>query len=305
MSSAIDARQIRRWQEEVAEDSGSPAFLPLAEVYRREGRLEVARKLCLRGLARHPENVPAHVLLGRIYRETGELERAFDEMEIAVTLEPTHRAARRAIGYLCLERRDWTGAVRHLEAAYAQEPSDQRVASALALARRHADADRPGPAAEDVADALNPALDRFVRQSRVRLLLVIDGGGRILAQHGFSRDLDLAAFATLGAGIQSASRALAGLLGQPGFDQLYQGEGERQLFLGPIPTPAGELILLTVFGSETTIGMVRVHFDELATLVTSFDWRIDSTLVDAAGYEFSLRAGLDAARASGSTLFRA
>src|SRR5215218_422097 len=138
MTPPIDAGQVHRWQEEVARDPGSASFLPLAEVYRREGKLEVARRLCVRGLERHPEHVEAHFLLGRVYRESGDLEKAFDELDIALSLEPEHQAARRAIGYLCLERRDWTAAARHLEEAARRDPRDERVASALALARRHA-----------------------------------------------------------------------------------------------------------------------------------------------------------------------
>ena len=72
MSARADQHQVRRWQEEVAGDPGSPSFLPLAEVYRREGRADVARRLCLRGLRHHPENVEAHFLLGRLHREAGD-----------------------------------------------------------------------------------------------------------------------------------------------------------------------------------------------------------------------------------------
>jgi tetratricopeptide (TPR) repeat protein len=209
MTPPIDAAQVHRWQEEVARDPGSASFLPLAEVYRREGKLDVARRLCVRGLERHPEQVEAHFLLGRIYRESGDLEKAFDELDIALSLEPGHPAARRAIGYLCLERRDWEAAVRHLEEAARHDPSDERVASALALARRHA---RSGATAapggpEALLKSLDPIIDHFVRESRVRLVLVTEGSGKIVAQRGFTREVDIAAFATLGAGIQSASRA--------------------------------------------------------------------------------------------------
>ena len=288
-----DAQQVRRWQEEVAADAGSYAFLPLAEVYRREGRLDVARRLCLRGLERNPEHVDAHVLLGRIFRESGELEKAFDEIDIALRLDPGHRAARRAIGYLCLERRDWAAAVRHLEQAVREQPRDDRMAGALALARRHAQAD--AAPVRSATEILTPALDRFIRDAQVRLVLLIEGSGKIVAQHGFTRELDIAAFASLGAGIHAASSALAGVLGQPRFEQLYQGEGERQLFLGPLATPAGEMILLTVFGEETTIGLVRVQFEELAKQVAALDGWV-SRQTDAEKFEAELAAGLDRAR---------
>lgn len=295
MSGAVDVREFRRWQEEVARDPGSPSFLPLAEVYRREGRAEVARRLCLRGLERHPDNVEAHVLLARLYRDAGEAEKACDELDIALSLDPAHRAARRSIGYLCLERRDWAAAARHLERAAAAEPGDEKVASALALAREHA---RGGavPAPTDVAELVDPLMERFVREARVRLVLLIEGSGKIVAQHGFTQELDIRAFATLGAGIQAAARALAKLVGQPAFEQLYQGEGDRQLFLGPLATPTGELILMAVFGEETTIGVVRMQFDEFAREVSAMGWSAAPPVGDGSSLESRLAAGFERAR---------
>jgi tetratricopeptide (TPR) repeat protein len=301
MTPVSEAQKIRKWQEEVARDPGSAAFLPLADTYRREGRLDVARRLCLRGLERHPEHVEAHTLLARIYREQGDLDRAHDELDIALSLDPAHGVARRAIGYVCLERRDWAGAVRHLETAAERNPTDGRLASALALARRHS---RAKPSAGDqkeeaIARAFGAALDHFIREARVRLVLLIEGSGRIVAQRGFPATLDLAAFATLGAGIQSASQALAGLLGQPGFEQLYQGAGDRQLFLAPLASPVGELILLTSFGEETTVGLVRVHFAELSRTLGDLDMGPGIRRIDGAALEQELAAGLDRALGSG------
>ena len=45
MTSQIEAQRVRRWQDEVARDPGSLSFLPLADVYRKEGRLAVALRL--------------------------------------------------------------------------------------------------------------------------------------------------------------------------------------------------------------------------------------------------------------------
>ncbi|HET8655790.1 MAG TPA: tetratricopeptide repeat protein [Longimicrobiaceae bacterium] len=300
--SAADPLQIRRWQDAVARDPGNPAFLPLAEIYRREGRLDVAHRLCVRGLERQPELVAAHFLLGRIYREMGDQERAVDEFDIALRLDPAHRGARRALGYISLERRDWPAAVRHLEIAAARDPQDDRAASALALARRRAAAPAaPPPPPEEDVRAVEEALQRFVRESRVRLALLMDASGRIVAQHGFAADLDLAAFSTLGAGIHSASRALARLLGQPRFEQLYQGREEHQIFLGALSTPAGERILVGVFGAETTIGMVRVLFHDFTRDIEAVhDSGTGSPRPDAERFEADLAAGLRRARPEGT-----
>jgi tetratricopeptide (TPR) repeat protein len=295
-----DPSQIRRWQEEVARDPGCPAFLPLAESYLRDGRLEVARRLCLRGLERGPDLPDAHHLLGRVYQEAGELEQAADEWDIALRLDPRHGPARRALGYLCLELREWAAAVRHLEVVAATAPADRRLADALGLARSRL-AESGGPPAEAgprerSGQLLGPPLERFVRETRVRFALLIDGSGRILGQQGFTRDLDLASFASLAAGIQAASRALALMLDQPGFGQLFQGAGERQLFLGACPTPLGETLLLSGFGAESPIGLVRVGFRGfLADVAAISAWPAPAGRPDAERFEQSLAAGLQGA----------
>ena len=54
------ADDIRRWSDELARDPSSLVFLQLGEALRRQGQLEVALKIALRGLERHPRNVDAH-----------------------------------------------------------------------------------------------------------------------------------------------------------------------------------------------------------------------------------------------------
>lgn len=299
MSAGIDGAQVRRWQEEVAHDPGNAAFLPLADLYRREGRLDVAKRLCQRGLERHPEHVEAHVLLGRILRELGEQERAIDEFDIALHLDPEHHAARRAIGYLCLERRDWAGAVRHLEISAATSPRDDRVASALALARRHLESAAPAAVSPEPPAALADLLHRFARESRVRFAMLMEPSGRILLRQGFADGLDLASFASLGAGVQSASRALARMLGEPHFAHLVQGEGERQLLIGTIPVGGSELILVAVLGPDTTVGLVRVRFHEAAREMAELGWAParGGARKSAAVFEAELAEGLRGARA--------
>jgi len=124
-------QQVRLWSDEVAADPGSRAFLPLAEHYRAAGRRDVALRLVVRGLERHPNDIEAHYLLGVLYREGGELVKAFDEWDIALALAPEHQGARREIGLLSWRRSDWATAVRHLERARENDIEDEEVRVAL------------------------------------------------------------------------------------------------------------------------------------------------------------------------------
>jgi tetratricopeptide (TPR) repeat protein len=265
MSTRADHHQIRRWQEDVASDPASSSFLPLAEIYRREGRIGVARRLLTRGLKRYPDNVDAHFLLGRLCNDLGDVEEAMEQWETVLKIDSNHLPAIRSLGFLYLERGEWSRAAIHLERIEAAGVADDRVEAALRVARtqrngKGAASERP----ESLEVAVKDPFRRFLENSRVRRVLLSDATGRVLAQHGFGDSVDIAAFASLGAAIQAASTAIARMLGQRRFDQLYQGFGERQLFLAPVQTPAGEMNLLLVFGSETTIGLVRVYFRELA-----------------------------------------
>lgn len=288
----------RRWQEEVARDPGSPAFVPLADLYRAQGRIEVARRVCLRGLERDPHNVEAHYLLGRINRDAGDVEAAFDEWDIAIGLDPLHTPSRRALGFFCLERGRLEEASRHLRKASQGDPDDPRVQRALRFLeqggrRRERDAAFWNAAAVH----LHPRIEWFARESRVRLVLLLDGAGRLVAQHGFAPGIDLASLASLAAGIQSASWAMARMIGEEGhFSQLFQGKGERQIFLGATDTPAGELLVLSVFGEDTTIGLVRAVFRDLAERIATVPWppaQEASPSAPPEPLEAALQAGLE------------
>lgn len=136
--------EIRRWSEEVARDPGSLAFVPLAEAYRRQGKLDAALRLCLRGLGKHPSNVEAHAVLARIYLERGDREKAGDEWHAIAALDPEHFEACRGLGFAHLERGEPEEAARLLEKAAEARPDDRSVREALALAReRRAGAGEP------------------------------------------------------------------------------------------------------------------------------------------------------------------
>ena len=284
---------MRRWQEEVARDPGSPAFVPLADLYRAQGRLDIARRVCIRGLERHPNHVEGHYLLGRIHRDAEDPEKAYDEWDIALSLDPLHAASRRAIAFLCLERGDLSEAEKHLRRALANDPDDPRIRRAIRYIEL-GDRPRHQPAGywDGVAALLLPRTESFVRGSQVRLALILDASGRVLSQHGFSRELDLAAFASLAAGVQAASREIARILGQKGFSQLYQGRGDHQIFLGSLPSPSGELLLLSVFGEETTIGLVRAVYRDLARELQAADWPAAAGADGAENLEAELAANL-------------
>ena len=108
-------------------------------------------------------------------------------------------------------------------------------------------------------------LARFVMQSSARLVVVMTPAGQVLAQHGFTRAVDLMSAAALGAAIMASSGALAQQVGENAFAALYHAGQKHGIHLAGCETARGRLIVLTVFGKETSIGLVQVFFDEFVT----------------------------------------
>ena len=129
------ADEIRRLSDELARDPASMAFLPLAEALRRRGQTDVAIKVALRGLERHPHNADAHDLLARIAVDQGDLQRAFDEWDMVLRFAPSHIGARKGMGFVCFQQGRTAEAERYLSEAATGDPDDQSIATALANIR--------------------------------------------------------------------------------------------------------------------------------------------------------------------------
>lgn len=105
-------------------------------------------------------------------------------------------------------------------------------------------------------------LAQFVADSRVTLALLLLPSGQVLAEHGFTRSLDVAAACALAAAIQASAAELGRMLDGRPFSGLHHGGRTRQLFLAEASTPRGAYIFLTVFDQESSLGLVRLYFGE-------------------------------------------
>jgi predicted regulator of Ras-like GTPase activity (Roadblock/LC7/MglB family)/cytochrome c-type biogenesis protein CcmH/NrfG len=129
------ADDIRRLSEELARDPASPAYLQLGEALRRGGQLDLALRVALRGLERHPHDADAHDLLARIAVDRGELERAFDEWDMVRRIAPAHLGARKGMGYVLFKQARYAEAQTYLAEAAELDGEDETVATALAMVR--------------------------------------------------------------------------------------------------------------------------------------------------------------------------
>lgn len=109
-----------------------------------------------------------------------------------------------------------------------------------------------------------PPLETFLAESSARLVLLMTSAGQVVAQHGFTRSLDVMAAAALGAGIIASTSEVARIMGSPHFGALVHQGGRQGVFLSSFDTPRGQWIGLVVFGGETSVGLVQLFFDRLA-----------------------------------------
>jgi predicted regulator of Ras-like GTPase activity (Roadblock/LC7/MglB family) len=145
-----------------------------------------------------------------------------------------------------------------------------------------------------LVEALREPTQSFVRESRVRIAVLVNGAGQVLAQHGFARSYEVMNVASLAAAAHASSRALAELSGAGRWEHLYHGGQERQLFLAPLRTPDDELILVAIFDRDSSLGIVRLFYETLERDVSALpEFRAARQGTDQASFERDLEAGLE------------
>ena len=106
---------------------------------------------------------------------------------------------------------------------------------------------------------------RYVAQASARLVVVMTPAGQVLAQHGFPRAVDL--MARRGASARRSWRRRARWpswwASRRSAPCSTRGGGTASTSRA-CRTARGPLIVLTVFGKETSIGLVELFFDEFA-----------------------------------------
>lgn len=105
-------------------------------------------------------------------------------------------------------------------------------------------------------------LRHFVEEARTVLALLLHPSGQVVAQFGFARAMDVMSACALAAAIHASAGELGRQLDGVPFRGLHHAGRDRQLFLAEASTPRGAYIFFTVFDQESSLGLVRLYFDE-------------------------------------------
>lgn len=188
------ADDIRRLSEELARDPSSRVFVPLGEALRKARQLDLALRVAVRGLDRHPHDPDAHDLLARIRVDRGELAEAHAEWQAVLQLAPDHAGARKGLGYVLFKEGRLDEAERHLADAAQADPHDAAIDTALRMVRRllryattSNGADAPAGAEERI-QAARRRVEEEARRLFAEILgeseqtaLLLDGEGLVMA----------------------------------------------------------------------------------------------------------------------------
>jgi len=107
-------------------------------------------------------------------------------------------------------------------------------------------------------------LQSFVDEARVQLALVLHPSGQAVAQAGFTRRMDVMTACALAAASHATASELGRYVDGKPFRGLHYAGPDKQLFIGTVETRAGAYICLTVFDEESSLGLVRMYFDDLS-----------------------------------------
>lgn len=264
----MTADDIRRWSDELARDPASLAFLPLGEALRRQGQIEVAERVALRGLERHPHHADAHDLLARVYVDRGALDRAFDEWDMALRIAPDHTGSLKGLAFICFQQGRFEDAEAYLRRAALGDAPDAGISAALDTVRRSSAAlSQADVAAAEAAADYDPADPQLVfmpaLEGEDQTALLLDATGLVLAGAYFTgdgRDVGPEVGAQLSGVSDEADRAARHL----GIGAWTSIVFETEVAVVAMTPAAGDGLLVLAASRATPLGLLRRLLDRCA-----------------------------------------
>ena len=106
-------------------------------------------------------------------------------------------------------------------------------------------------------------LKKFVDEARLHLAVLMHASGQVVAQIGFQRSLDVQTACALSAAINASAEHLGIMVDGTPFRGLHFAGKARQMYLGQMPAKGTPLLVLGVFDTESSLGIVQLYLKEL------------------------------------------
>src|SRR5690606_41038706 len=118
---------------------------------------------------------------------------------------------------------------------------------------------------EEELQQINSICEVLQKDSNARAVLVIDKNGQAIAHAGEVQELDVTSLSSLTAGNVAATGGIAQLLAEKEFAGQFH-EGERTNV--HISIVAGRVILVVLFDTRSSLGLVRLRVKRASTELT-------------------------------------
>ncbi|MFA4945781.1 MAG: roadblock/LC7 domain-containing protein [Lentisphaeria bacterium] len=105
-------------------------------------------------------------------------------------------------------------------------------------------------------EKLDYILRELLIQSESNGCLVCDYSGYVLAQQGVEDQQDPLLISALGAGVFSASRELARLLGEEKFSAVFHQGERKSIFICAVNL---DVLLVVIFTNDASVGLVKLY----------------------------------------------
>jgi len=148
----VAADAIRRYEERLARDPASLAFAPLADAYRRVGRMREAIDLCRQGLGRFPHYTTARLILAKAHLKVGNPEAALAELDVILQSSPKDAQAHRLASEIHRKAGRLEEARQHLERVVKLDAADRESRLLLETLAAEGRAGDSSPLARVLAD---------------------------------------------------------------------------------------------------------------------------------------------------------
>lgn len=167
---------FREYLRRYREDPTSRVFAPLAEAYRKLGRVDEAIEICSQGLEHHPEFHGGRLALAKCYIDKKMFPEAKEELIKILQQVPENLLAQKCLGETCLVLNDRVGALHHLKMASLLSPNDVALAERVHGLDTEVASLPESPAHTDVTPETHPQVSDSVMTENWREDLAIDLG---------------------------------------------------------------------------------------------------------------------------------
>jgi predicted regulator of Ras-like GTPase activity (Roadblock/LC7/MglB family) len=113
---------------------------------------------------------------------------------------------------------------------------------------------------------INVVMDKLLREANAKVIFLVDKNGQLISGVGETERFDTTSLASLTAGNIAATGGLAKLIGEKEFSILFH-EGEKDNL--HISIVAGRVILVVLFDTRSSLGLVRLRVKKASEELTS------------------------------------